>query len=131
MTPEHLKHNPYSWLNSLLNGGEPRHATCPDDSISMVHTEDLVELILTASEHEVFEGRFFGVYESLHWEDIYRECETQIPDMVKPIYPTTRTAKPTEFDFSRETVWVLPSRLSDHARPNNRQSETIQSKDSQ
>ena len=101
LTPEHLKHNPYSWLNSLLNGGEPRHETCPDDSISMIHTEDLAELILTASEHDVFKGRFFGVYESLHWDDIYRECETQIPDMVKPIYPTTRTAKPTEFDFSR------------------------------
>ena len=101
LIPEHLKHNPYSWLNSLLNGGEPRHATCPDDSISMIHTEDLAELILTASEHDVFEGRFFGVYESLHWEDIYRECEIQIPDMIKPIYPTARTAKPTKFDFSR------------------------------
>lgn len=101
LSPYHLKHNPYSWLNSLLNGGEPRHMTCPDDSISMIHTEDLADLFLTAAEHDTFEGRFFGVYKSLHWREIYRECEKQIPNMVKPVYPSAMFARPTEFDFSR------------------------------
>ncbi len=101
LLPDHLKHNPYSWLNTLLNGGQPRHMTCPDDSVSMIHTQDLAELFLTAAEHDTFEGRFFGVYKSLHWKDIYRECEIQIPNMVKPVYPSTLSARPTAFDFSR------------------------------
>ncbi|OUU76246.1 MAG: hypothetical protein CBC29_00575 [Methylococcaceae bacterium TMED69] len=101
LIPGHLRHNPYAWLDRLLNGGEPRHAICPDDSISMIHTEDLAELFLNAFECDSCEGRFFGVYESLHWEDIYKECERQIPDMITPKYLDTKSAKPTAFDFAR------------------------------
>ena len=101
LMPDHLRHNPYSWLDRLLNGGEPRHAICPDDSISMIHTEDLAKLFLNAYECDSCEGRFFGVYESLHWEDIYKECERQIPNMIKPRYLNTKSARPTAFDFSR------------------------------
>ncbi len=101
LMPDHLRHNPYSWLDRLLNGGDPRHSICPDDSISMIHTEDLAELFLNAFECDSCEGRFFGVYKSLHWEDIYRECERQIPDMIKPKYSNTKSTKPTAFDFAR------------------------------
>ena len=59
LIPEHLKHNPYSWLNSLLNGGEPRHATC-----LMIRINDTYRGFSGTNssrlEHDVFEGRFLG-----------------------------------------------------------------------
>ena len=67
----------------------------------MIHTEDLAELFLNAFECDSCEGRYFGVYESLHWKDIYKECERQIPGMIKPKYPDTKSAGPTGFDFAR------------------------------
>ena len=101
LMPSHLEHNPYNWLYRLMNGGEPRHKICPNDSISMIHTEDLAELFLAALEDSRKEGRFFGVYQSLHWHDIYLECKKYIPDMRSPDFSQPMSAKVTNFDFSR------------------------------
>jgi len=79
--PEHLKHNPFLWIKSVLEGGAPRHQKVPNDSASLIHLQDLARLFLAAYEDSSASGRYFGVLESFHWNDIYKECQKLIPDM--------------------------------------------------
>ena len=69
--PEHMHHNPFAWLQRVIDGGQPRHETTPNDSASMIHLEDLAKLFLAAYENSDASGRYFGVFDSLHWQDIY------------------------------------------------------------
>ena len=74
--PEHLKHNPFLWIKSVLEGGTPRHQKVPNDSASLIHLQDLAKLFLAAYENPSASGRYFGVLESFHWNDIYKECQS-------------------------------------------------------
>ena len=78
--PEHMKHNPFSWLKRAINGGYPLHQKIPNDSASMIHLHDLANLFLAAYENPDSSGRYFGVYDSLHWQDIYAECRKILPN---------------------------------------------------
>ena len=99
--PEHMHHNPFAWLQRVIDGGQPRHETTPNDSASMVHLEDLAKLFLAAYENSDASGRYFGVFDSLHWQDIYAECQKILPNMRMPNPLTERAAAPTGFDFTR------------------------------
>ena len=101
LLPKHLEHNPFKWLKSLIEGGEPRHDTIPNNSTSMIHLDDLAKLFIAAYENPNASGRYFGVYGSLHWQDIYAECEKIIPLMKRPQLLTDKPVEPTTFDFSR------------------------------
>ena len=72
--PEHLKHNPFLWIKSVLEGG-PKTSKVPNDSASLIHLQDLAKLFL-AYENPSASGRYFGVLESFHWNDIYKECQS-------------------------------------------------------
>ena len=74
LLPKHLEHNPFKWLKSLIDGGAPRHESIPNNSTSMIHLDDLANLFLAAYENPNASGRYFGVYGSFHWKDIYEEC---------------------------------------------------------
>ena len=99
--PEHMHHNPFAWLQRVIDGGQPRHETTPNDSASMIHLEDLAKLFLAAYENSDASGRYFGVFDSLHWQDIYAECQKILPNMRMPNPLTERAAAPTGFDFTR------------------------------
>ena len=99
--PDHMKHNPFVWLKRVLEGGEPRHLKVPNDSASMIHLRDLAELFLACHENKKASGRYYGVYKSLHWQDIYNECQKLIPDMKMPKPFNGNAVEPTGFDFSR------------------------------
>ena len=99
--PEHLKHNPFSWIKSVLEGGPPRHLKVPNDSASLIHLQDLAKLFLAAYENPSASGRYFGVLESFHWNDIYKECQKLIPDMQMPEPMSEDPVAPTQFDFKR------------------------------
>ena len=99
--PEHMAHNPFVWLQRLINGGPARHEKIPNDSASMIHLEDLAKLFIAAYEKADASGRYFGVYKSLHWQDIYSECRKLLPDMQMPEAITDTPAVPTTFDFTR------------------------------
>ena len=101
LLPKHLEHNPFKWLKSLIEGGEPRHDIIPNNSTSMIHLDDLAKLFIAAYENPNASGRYFGVYGSLHWQDIYAECEKIIPLMKRPKLLTDKPVEPTTFDFSR------------------------------
>ena len=72
--PEHMRHNPFAWLARAIDGGNPHHEKMPNSSVSMIHLRDLANLFLAAYENHNASGRYFGVWGSLHWKDIYAEC---------------------------------------------------------
>jgi len=116
--PAHMKHNPFIWLQSLINGGSARHKKTPNDSASMIHLEDLADLFLAAYETANASGRYFGVYKSLHWQDIYAECKKLLPKMKMPSPLVDLAIQPTLFDFTRRdhlgvTVRDFPTLLRD------------------
>ena len=99
--PEHMNGNPHVWLRRVLKGGEPRHTKTPNDSSSLSHLEDLASLFMAVYENPAAEGRYFGVYDSWHWQDIYAELKRILPDMPMPEPIDGEPAKPTGFDFTR------------------------------
>ena len=99
--PIHLNHNPFIWLKRVIEGGSPRHEKIPNDSASMIHLRDLAKIFLAVYENPSASGRYFGVYKSLHWEDIYNECKKLIPNMKMPQGFSETPVKPTTFDFTR------------------------------
>ena len=108
--PEQMKNNPHVWLQSLVNGGEGRHSKTPNNSSSMIHLHDLAALFLAAYENPEASGRYFGVYASWHWQDIYAELQGLLPDMKMP-EPLSEPAVPaTGFDFTRRDSLGVPVR---------------------
>jgi nucleoside-diphosphate-sugar epimerase len=99
--PDHMNGNPHVWLRRLINGEEGRHAKIPNDSTSMSHLHDLTALFLAAYENPAASGRYFGVYDSWHWQDIYAELQQILPNMKMPEPLTESPVAPTGFDFTR------------------------------
>ena len=99
--PMHMNGNPHSWLKDLIDGKDPKHKIIPNDSTSMSHLHDLASLFLAAYENPKASGRYYGVYESWHWQDIYAELKKIFPSMNMPEPITERAVEPTGFDFKR------------------------------
>jgi len=99
--PAHGESGFQGMLKSLVNGGAPRHEKVPNGSISMIHLEDLARLFLAAYENPQASGRYFAVYDSWHWQDIYHELAELIPDMAMPAPLGEIPQPPTGFDFTR------------------------------
>ena len=99
--PDQMNENPHVWLRSLINGGEGRHQKMPNDSHSMIHLHDLAALFMAAYENPSASGRYFGVYESWPWQDIYAELQKLLPDMKMPEPFSVPPVPPTGFDFTR------------------------------
>jgi nucleoside-diphosphate-sugar epimerase len=114
--PEHLDGNPHAWLRRALHQGQPRHQRMPNDSSSMSHLHDLAALFLAAYENADACGRYFGVYDSWHWQDIYAELHELLPDMKMPTALQEAALPATGFDFSRRdslgvTMRDVPTQL--------------------
>ncbi len=99
--PEQMNNNPHVWLQALINGEEGRHKKIPNDSTSMIHLHDLAGLFLAAYENPNASGRYFGVYDSWHWQDIYAELQKILPGMKLPDPLTEAPVASTGFDFTR------------------------------
>ena len=108
--PDHMKGNPHAWLQRLLDGGESQHKKVPNNSTSMSHLHDVAALFLAAYENPDASGRYFGVYESWHWQDIYAELEKLIPNMNMPAPLDETPVIPTGFDFTRRNSLGVPMR---------------------
>ena len=108
--PEQMNENPHVWLQRLINGGEGRHSKMPNDSHSMIHLHDLAAQFMAAYENSSAAGRYFGVYDSWHWQDIYREIQKILPSMKMPEPLTEAPLPPTGFDFTRRDSLVVAIR---------------------
>ncbi|MBT4491349.1 MAG: NAD-dependent epimerase/dehydratase family protein, partial [Rhodospirillaceae bacterium] len=99
--PAQMKNNPHAWLQALINGEAGRHEVVPNDSSSMIHLHDLAAIFLAAYENPGASGRYFGVYDSWHWRELYAELHKILPDMIMPAPLTEPPVAPTGFDFTR------------------------------
>lgn len=99
--PEHANSGFQGMLQKMIKGGAARHDKVPNDSSSMIHVQDLAALFFAALEDPTASGRYFGVYDSWHFEDIYAELEKLIPEAEMPEPLTEERLPPTGFDFTR------------------------------
>ncbi len=99
--PAQMNDNPHVWLQALINGEVGRHKKIPNDSSSMIHLHDLAALFLAVYENPDASGRYFGVYDSWRWRDIYAELHRILPDMTMPAALTEPPMPATGFDFTR------------------------------
>ena len=67
----------------------------------MIHLHDLAALFLAAYENPKASGRYYGVYDSWHWKDIYAELKKILPNMKMPEPITETPVASTGFDFTR------------------------------
>jgi hypothetical protein len=56
---------------------------------------------MAAYENQGASGRYYGVYDSWHWQDVYGEVRKSLPDMKMPEPLTEPAVPPTGFDFTR------------------------------
>ena len=99
--PDHARQGFQGMLKKMIEGGASRHQEIPNDSTSMINVQDLASLFFAAYENEDAHGRYFGMFESWHYRDIYAELAKLIPEAEMP-EPLLETALPaTGFDFTR------------------------------
>jgi nucleoside-diphosphate-sugar epimerase len=101
LIPAHAEVGIPAMLKQMIAGGPPRHTRVPNDSTSMIHVEDVAKLFLAAYENPDASGRYFGVYDSWHWEDIYAELARLVPEAPMPEPLDEPAVAPTGFDFTR------------------------------
>ncbi|MEM1436747.1 MAG: NAD-dependent epimerase/dehydratase family protein, partial [Pseudomonadota bacterium] len=99
--PEHSEKGFQGMLHRMMRGEPSRHARVPNDSASMIHVDDLAALFFAAYENSTAQGRYFGVYDSWHFQDIYAELAKLLPDTPMPQPLEDAPARPTGFDFTR------------------------------
>lgn len=108
--PEQMKTNPHVWLKALIDGRQGLHQKVPNNSSSMIHLHDLAALFLAAYENPDASGRYFGVYDSWHWQDLYTELQKILPDMKMPAPLDAPAIAATGFDFTRRDSLKVPVR---------------------
>ncbi|MEM6634688.1 MAG: NAD-dependent epimerase/dehydratase family protein [Pseudomonadota bacterium] len=108
--PGQLKQGAHAWLRDLMAGGPGRHSQIPNDSTSMIHLHDLAELFLAAYENPQASGRYFGVYDSWHWQDLYSALKGILPEMNMPSPTSDPLVSATGFDFTRRDSLGVPLR---------------------
>lgn len=68
----------------------------------MIDVRDLARLHVAALRTPEARGRYFGVVQSWHWQDILQALARVAPGYDAPRWPEDRPrTRPTQFDFTR------------------------------
>lgn len=108
--PEHLERGFHKTLKSLLQGKAGQHAQVPAGSVSMIHLEDIAALFLAAYENPDASDRYYAVYDSWPWRDVYAEIAKHVPASSLPAPLEGEPEPPTRFDFTRRDSLGVPLR---------------------
>ncbi|RKR06710.1 nucleoside-diphosphate-sugar epimerase [Kushneria sinocarnis] len=119
--PQHLEGGSHRFLVAPIRDGRAVHDTVPEGSISVSHVGDVAALFLNAYERPEARGRYFAVYESLDWADLYAEFARQAPGAEMPPATERSAEPPTQFDFTRRdalgvTMRDIPTTIAETAR---------------
>ena len=80
-----------------------RMTTVPNSSMSLIDVRDLAALHVAALEQESASGRYFGVRQSWHWQEILDELGRQVPEYTPPrLEPGVVPVRATGFDLTRQ-----------------------------
>ncbi|MEM7098610.1 MAG: NAD-dependent epimerase/dehydratase family protein [Pseudomonadota bacterium] len=99
--PQHARTGFQGMLNKMIQGEPSRYDRIPNDSSSMIHTEDLANLFFAALADKEAQGRYFGVYDSWPMQDIFDQVQRLLPDAHMPSPLQEPPLPPTSFDFTR------------------------------
>mgnify|MGYP002821001003 CR=1 FL=1 len=98
------------WFGAILRG-ERMADRAPNGSMSMIHVQDLARLHVAALQREEARGRYFGVVQSWHWQDILEALDRAVPAYRAPAWPEEETRTfPTRFDTRRRDSLGVPLR---------------------
>eukprot|EP00929_Paragymnodinium_shiwhaense_P080811 TRINITY_DN4216_c0_g1_i1.p1 TRINITY_DN4216_c0_g1~~TRINITY_DN4216_c0_g1_i1.p1 ORF type:complete len:343 (-),score=74.03 TRINITY_DN4216_c0_g1_i1:151-1179(-) len=95
--------NGLPWFAKIAKG-EAMNEKIPDDSMSMIHTDDLAKLHVACMENPDASGRYFGVNQSWCWEDILLAVKARMPEGSYTLPPKDFEGKGkpvTKFDNTR------------------------------
>lgn len=98
--PQHLEGDSAGFVTSAVRDGRTRHDKVPAGSMSVSHVGDVAKLFLAAYEQGA-RGRFFAVYDSVPWRDLYAELGKHVPASIMPAPLDGPPEEPTRFDFTR------------------------------
>ena len=99
--PHHLDSDSHRLPRGLLRGEKVQHEATPAGSMSMSHVEDVAALFVAAVEDPRARGRYFAVYDSAPWAEIYAEFAKHVPESALPTPLEGAPDTPTRFDFTR------------------------------
>lgn len=100
LEPGSVKGNSLPWLVKIANG-EAMNEKIPNDSMSIIHADDLAKLHVAAAENPKAEGRYFGCVKSWPWNEIMSAIKSAEPDFKIPVMFEEEPKIPTQFDFTR------------------------------
>ncbi|MEM6925854.1 MAG: NAD-dependent epimerase/dehydratase family protein [Myxococcota bacterium] len=90
-----------AFLRRILDG-EVFGGGVPNDSMSLIHVDDLARLHVAALTNPAASGRYFGLVQSWHWQDVLEALARHVPSYEAPPWPDDRPrARPTQFDPTR------------------------------
>ena len=118
--PEHLERGFHKTLREMVASRCGQHDTVPAGSMSMAHRDDVAALFLAAYETPSGSGRYFAVYDSWPWRDIYAELAKHLPASALSAPVEGNIEPPTQFDFTRRdslgvTLRDIPTTLQETA----------------
>ncbi|AJY44921.1 NAD-dependent epimerase/dehydratase family protein [Martelella endophytica] len=99
--PEHAERAFHKALADMLDGRKGQHDVVPAGSMSVSHLDDVAALFLAGYENPEASGRYFAVYDSWPWRDIYAEIARHVPADGLPAPLDGEPETPTGFDFTR------------------------------
>lgn len=99
--PQHIEEGFMKTMRDMLAGKPGRHDRIPAGSTSMAHIDDVAALFLAAYEKPEASGRYFAVYASWPWRDIYGVLAPHMSASVMPEALEGEPDAPTGFDFTR------------------------------
>ncbi len=99
--PEHLERGMHKRFIDFLDGRKSGPEQVPAGSVSLAHLEDIAALFLAAYRNPEASGRYYAVYESWPWRDIYAEIARHVPASGLPKPLNGDPEPPTQFDFTR------------------------------
>lgn len=116
--PQHLNNGSIAFPAGLLAGRQMWHQQVPAGSMSVSHIEDVAALFMAAVENPQARGRYFAVYDSWSWQDLYHEFAKHVPASALPAPLEGVPEQPTRFDFSRRdslgvTMRDIPTTLAE------------------
>lgn len=83
-----------------------------DDSMSIIHVDDLAKLHIGCIENQAASGRYFGVEQSWHWEDICLAIQAAEGNSFKmPPKEYTERAAVTQFNTARRDTLMTDFKL--------------------
>jgi len=100
LQPGQVTGNGLPWFVKIVKG-DTMGEEIPNDSMSIIHVEDLALLHVACMEQESASGRYFGVNRSWPWEQILTAVKNICPDYKLPPKKYSECKPVTRFDNTR------------------------------